>query len=148
MEQWEIGWIAGIFEGEGSITFTGRNGVRVSLGSTDGDVVETLHRLFPVNGVYRYEKKNRIKPLYVWRADDKRNVEKFLRLVLPFLHSRRKAKAEAALVRLQNNPGARPSRTHCLRGHPLSGDNVRVDDKTRARSCWTCRRMRDEARIR
>lgn len=32
-------------------------------------------------------------------------------------------------------------KTHCLRGHPLSGDNVRVDGRGR-RECRACRRIR------
>lgn len=48
---------------------------------------------------------------------------------------------------------SRPSRpkrteslkTHCKRGHPLSGDNLRVNKKGQ-RSCWTCNRILNRER--
>ena len=33
-------------------------------------------------------------------------------------------------------------KTHCKRGHPLSGDNVHIHPMTRQRICRACRRMR------
>lgn len=41
----------------------------------------------------------------------------------------------------------RQGQTHCLRGHPLSGDNLRVDKRGR-RSCRECFRVGDRLRKR
>lgn len=38
----------------------------------------------------------------------------------------------------------RMPQTHCLLGHPLSGDNVYIAPKTGAKNCKTCRRMRSK----
>jgi len=43
----------------------------------------------------------------------------------------------------------RPAATHCLRGHPLSGDNIKVRlDRSGylQRSCVACRAIRDAAK--
>lgn len=34
----------------------------------------------------------------------------------------------------------RKQRSHCLRGHPLSGENVYQEAGSSRRRCWTCRR--------
>jgi hypothetical protein len=34
-------------------------------------------------------------------------------------------------------------KTHCLRGHPLTGDNLRIIRSTGARQCLTCKRERE-----
>ena len=33
-------------------------------------------------------------------------------------------------------------RTHCVRGHELTGDNLYITPATGARACYTCKRMR------
>ena len=38
------------------------------------------------------------------------------------------------------------NKTHCLRGHPLSGENLYVARTTGARLCRTCGRLRETAR--
>lgn len=38
--------------------------------------------------------------------------------------------------------GNKASKTHCKHGHPLSGDNVRLSNNGRRRSCKECQRLR------
>lgn len=38
------------------------------------------------------------------------------------------------------------NKTHCIRGHPLSGDNLYVTKKRGLRMCRECGRMREQAR--
>lgn len=38
------------------------------------------------------------------------------------------------------------AKTHCLRGHPLSGDNLYVIPSTGSRNCRTCRKEQSRAR--
>lgn len=145
MEKHEWAWLAGLFEGEGTIGFTGRTSVCLRIGMTDEDVIETVHRLFPTSNTWSREMKNRIKPLHVWQLSSRDAAQSFLEGVLPFLHSRRGERAHAALERLKANPGAKHLRTHCIHGHPLSGDNLYVAS-TGSRYCKTCRKQRDQAR--
>lgn len=30
-------------------------------------------------------------------------------------------------------------KTHCPKGHPLEGENLKIDPKSRRRFCWTCK---------
>lgn len=43
-------------------------------------------------------------------------------------------------------PAQQARQTHCKRGHPLSGDNVRMVNGGRSRRCMTCRRAQQRVR--
>lgn len=45
------------------------------------------------------------------------------------------------LLRGISSPAINAAKTHCLRGHPLSGDNLRIYKGTGYRQCRTCMRM-------
>lgn len=144
LTQWA--WLAGIFEGEGTIAFCGKSGVMVRIGMTDKDVIDTIHRLYPAPSKWLIETKHRIKPLYMWQIADRDDCRDFLGHVMPYLHARRRARAEAALQRLESNRGAKSKRTVCPLGHPLSGDNLYIAATTGSRSCRACRKRRDVER--
>lgn len=100
MDAFETGWVAGLFEGEGTIVLNGsdrRRRVRVAVGSTDHDVLVRLQALAggKLNGPYS---RGPNKPIWHWRIDKQAEVEAFLRLVVPHLCSRRRVKAEEALA--------------------------------------------------
>lgn len=146
MYKWEWAWLAGIFEGEGTIAFHGVTSVQLRIGMTDKDVIDSVHRLFPTSSMWRHEVKNRIKPLYIWQVSDRDSAERFLEGVLPYLHERRGLRAGEALLRLEANPGPKGNRTHCVHGHPLSGDNLYIRPYNGTRACRTCRGRRDRER--
>jgi hypothetical protein len=146
LEKWEWAWLAGIFEGEGSIHFSNVNSVQVKIGMTDKDVLETVDRLFPSPNGLRHRPYEYKKDQWFWMVSSKEAVEEYLQGILPFLLSRRRARAEEGLERLARNRGARSKRTHCPRGHPLAGDNLYFTRTTGAHSCLTCRRTREIAR--
>ncbi len=43
-------------------------------------------------------------------------------------------------------PARQLAQTHCLRGHPLAGDNLRLVNGGKSRCCRACRRMLENAR--
>lgn len=148
MEPNEWAWVAGLYEGEGTLAFTAKTGVCIRIGMTDKDVIDTVHRLFPTSSTWTREVKNRIKPLYVWQVSNRDDCRRFIEGVLPYLHKSRGDRAREALKRLESNLGPKAERTHCKYGHPLSGDNLYIRKYNGTRSCRTCRDRRDRERRR
>lgn len=148
LEKWEWAYLGGLFEGEGNIAFTNTNSAQVRIRMTDKDVIENVDRLVPSpRGILHYDFDHK-KTIYGWQLSSRAEVRAFLIAVRPYLGERRRAKVDNALTRLVANLGARPKRTHCPKGHPLSGENVYIARTTGGRSCLACRRERDRTRIR
>lgn len=108
-------WVAGIFEGEGNINITKPQGnkrakVRITIAMTDEDVID---RLLEVTGVgtkdeRRVDEKNpKHSRIYFWRIGRREEVAEFLTAILPYLLSRRTAKAEEALNIIAENMAVR-----------------------------------------
>jgi hypothetical protein len=137
-------WLAGLFEGEGSIAFTGRNSVFLDVGSTDEDIVRRCAEITGVGQVWCEDRPNpKWKRLWRWRAARAHDVELVLAQIAPYFGERRGARATAAIERL-----ARCRRQgYCSRGHPMAGDNLYVSPNG-YRMCRTCRRRRDAERRR
>ena len=146
-----LSWAAGLFEGEGCIRPENVTGVRLTLGMTDEDVVRSFAAVVGAGTVRRQEMPGVRKPMFVWTLQDRREVRRVLESFVPLLHSRRRARAEEMLVRLESNRGRKEEWTHCPRGHSLSGANLRTTNEGRRR-CRACERERSrryasEARI-
>ena len=100
-----LGWLAGIVDGEGSITLPRgktRSGyiyysIRVSIPNTDARIMSkiqelTLHRL---GKVYPHKRPSRSRPIYCWITSARRALC-FLYLIIPFLVAK-KEQAELAV---------------------------------------------------
>lgn len=99
MTEAETAWVTGVFEGEGSISFVGKQGVTVKVSMTDEDVIRRLHRITGVGQVGGpYAGTN--KPRYVWYCGAKQEVLWLLLEMLPWLGERRTARATGALARV------------------------------------------------
>jgi hypothetical protein len=107
MESVEIAWAAGLFEGEGSICiFEQKHNVlpliRLCLQMTDRDIVERFCRIMEcgrVTGEHRFGREHH-KPTYRWHIGNRRDVERILLALLPYLGQRRTAKANEALAEI------------------------------------------------
>jgi hypothetical protein len=95
----ELGWCAGLFEGEGSIVCykmpNRKNSYRVSLSISmiDKDVLETFVEYLDVGKVKGpYKTKNR-KDRYTWEVQNFRDCLYVAKLLFPYLHERRAKKA-------------------------------------------------------
>ena len=92
-----IGWMAGMYEGEGCIEKTSPRGYRLTIVSTDFDVIEKIHK-FAGGHVYPAKKyQTHHKPAWRWRLGTKPEVTKLLTQMLPFLGNRRAYDALNAL---------------------------------------------------
>lgn len=98
----DIAWAAGLFEGEGCITFTtGSNGKLypiLQLAMTDLDVVLRFSSVWGVGRINTTERPGSLKTMHTWRLYRTAQKRDVLRAMLPYLGERRKAKALEALA--------------------------------------------------
>ena len=91
----DIGWIAGLIEGEGSILYMKHNTI-VNVSMTDEDVIRSIVdrlQIGSVVGPYRRDIPNR-KPIWRWHIGDRRSVARLLLAIYPLLGNRRRIAVE------------------------------------------------------
>lgn len=103
----DIGWVAGIFEGEGSVSAStarrtdGRSRrspqLKFSIGMTDFDVLEEVHRIVGMGTLCGpYSRPNK-KDHWVWSIQKQADAIAFAELIRPYLFSRRREQLDAAV---------------------------------------------------
>ncbi|MBL8090437.1 MAG: LAGLIDADG family homing endonuclease [Anaerolineales bacterium] len=90
----ELSYIAGLFDGEGSITLVRHRSNRthspqVSIASTDYEVVLWCQKRFGGSIVTKQPRKSNHSVSYDWRLTDRQSLE-FLKLIRPYLIIERK----------------------------------------------------------
>lgn len=111
MTEAELGYLAGIIDGEGSIYFNLNGSVcqpRVSVDNTHEGLIDYLHRLVPTSNTKAStenyaSKKVGNKVAYRWGVSGKVDVKTLLELVLPYLVAK-KDQAEIALQAIEVMP--------------------------------------------
>lgn len=98
----DLGWVAGIIEGEGSISirFGPKNAhwVVIRVAMTDRDVVERLHRVVGCGRLTSVPaRRPRCLTQYQWSLAARSQTEGLMRLLLPLMGTRRAAKMTEAL---------------------------------------------------
>ena len=90
-------WIAGLYEGEGCIEQTSTYGFRLTIASTDLDVLKKLQRFVggTINPLKKYQAHH--KDGWKWRLGDKKSVYNLLEAMMPWLGERRSYDALNAL---------------------------------------------------
>ena len=63
----EWAWLAGLYEGEGSLANQATNQVQFSIGMADRDIIDRCHSLFDVGHVYRCPEIRSPKHSTIWR---------------------------------------------------------------------------------
>lgn len=145
----DVAWLAGLFEGEGSVgIYDGK--ARMTIRMTDRDVIERVHGFFPYNSIQVVNPKpvraeyNQPKTQYAWRLSRREHITTVLELILPFLGERRSAKAREVLDYYAGRPLQQPgdyqrAKTHCIRGHEFTPENTYVRNYGRNyRRCRAC----------
>lgn len=141
----EIAWAAGLFEGEGSFgAYKCRTtwNVTAQIMMTDLDVLERFASVVGIGKavlVPRSATTSGRKQIYRWRVNGKADTRYVIALLLPWLCSRRRAKALevdaiAATIRDQSTPRS----THCNHGHEYTAPNT-IWQSNGTRRCRTCR---------
>lgn len=112
-----LAWFAGLYEGEGSVVVTkpqkyGARYLRLSLGSTDKDVLDRL--VERIGGGLTFSSRSRANPkhkdFWLWQFARTEEVRKLGESLLPFLGERRRRDMVAALnaARLVPQPRLSP----------------------------------------
>jgi hypothetical protein len=102
----QIGWAAGLFEGEGSIYIDraderrngGRLGIALSLASTDEDVIRHFHDCIGSGRVFGpYTSAKSTKPYWMWKLRNAEKVAEVAATLYPLLSRRRREQIDLAL---------------------------------------------------
>jgi hypothetical protein len=137
----DVAWAAGFFEGEGSISPSTRRGriegMSVSLGSTDYDVIERFSKIWGCGSLCGPYQRGTHKPIWHFRIHNFDDAKTMLERMYPHLGQRRSARIDEVLnlvakARALLEP--RGDSEACHRGHK------RVDHGYRSsRGYWVCR---------
>ena len=94
----ELGYLAGVFDGEGTfgIWSKGKNKtrqLRVAVDMSDGDIVLRFLTFFKAGAIYsRQPKDPKHKLMYSWRVTNRETAINILRRMLPYFSRRRQYK--------------------------------------------------------
>jgi LAGLIDADG DNA endonuclease family protein len=89
-EKWECAYLAGLFDGEGSVTLNRNQGCPcLSLGNTSLSLMEKLQQLYPGNFHTGSETRPNRKKLWTWQLQSAAKAYGFLLLVFPFLTAKK-----------------------------------------------------------
>lgn len=113
MDSVDIAWVAGIFEGEGTINFSGSY-PQIAVAMTDLDIIERLYKVTEVGTIIMKTKQDpRYKQQWVWGVWNRKDVARILCAIYPLLGVRRGeavARAAEGLARRPKATGPKPYR--------------------------------------
>jgi hypothetical protein len=98
----DLAWAAGLFEGEGCISFAkGRSRkIAAMLNMTDRDVVEHFQSVVGCGEIYAYKPQQEgWKPQWRWHVGSFERVQALIAMLWPWLKSRRRSKIRSVLAR-------------------------------------------------
>lgn len=141
-------WAAGLFEGEGSAVCRPmsyrRKGLqrRLQISMSDEDVLLRFREVVGAGGIRPLKPRKHTggrpqKPMFRWTCSKWSDTERIARALYPFLLSRRRQQVDWLLSN-PIGPMGWASRTHCMRGHPISGPDADVYRYGGARDCRKC----------
>ena len=139
-----LAWAGGLFEGEGCIT-TRNGGITLKIAMTDRDVLERFLSIVGMGKISgpRIFKTAHYKPQWIWYVCGAHHSQALLAALWCFLGERRKTKAAEAISYLATRRVSPRYRKTCLKGHPYSEENTRIDSRG-LRFCRECGRQATE----
>lgn len=142
----ELAFAAGFIEGEGSFHLQGKRGRRtnfvVSVSQVQREPLDRM-KLWFGGSICRCEGQNRKNPkwsvYFRWQLTGER-ARVLVDELRKWLSPRRRAQIDTLFARRQAIlPPHNATKTHCVRGHELAGDNLYLYPDGR-RECRTCSR--------
>lgn len=137
MRSSEIAWVAGLFEGEGTLyknvdKRNGRTYWHLNIRMTDEDVIRKVYELTGMGTFTRIDKlyQRATKNLYKWSVTSRLQLAELLPLLIPHMGERRAAKMHEALAWAQEEPAKKGPR----RGTPWSPARRAAEDARKSRS--------------
>lgn len=151
MNDLERGYVAGLFEGEGSVSQRSTHQPYLQVAMTDLGPLRELYRICggKLYGPYVRERPN-CKPVYHWRLNGWEAVEWLYGQIGDLLSTRRGERFDEILASKPDLTGSgcrHRARTHCPHGHPYNALNT-YRDQLGHRHCKACGKSRDAARAR
>jgi hypothetical protein len=142
----KIGWIVGIIEGEGWIGSDKDGRPKVQVAMTDRDTIYKLLE-WAETGIVSESDCGTItgKRIWKWAIYAREDAGKFIEKILPYLGTRRSERAIEVLNKWKLLKPKHGTSTTCKRGHELSGENLYIDvsqEKYPRRRCKKCMAIR------
>jgi hypothetical protein len=136
MNEAEVAWLAGIYEGEGSCTITTGRAIRVEIVMTDQDIVNRVQALTGFGSVNTLAQRNeKYKTAYRWSIGSIGAVT-FLQTILPWLGERRSERAKNAIDNWTNNKKqSSKGDSECIHGHAYDAPG---NKRTKSGGCHLC----------
>lgn len=132
----QIGWIAGILEGEGTFSCLD-NGTAplIKIAMVDRDVIDRVAEILDYNGTISEDITSSYKPIFTIQLYGNSAIQ-WMMTIYCLMGQRRKEKIRSILTLWKYYE--RQYRTICKRGHLVQGDNVLID----ANGYTVCRECR------
>jgi predicted DNA-binding protein (UPF0251 family) len=122
----EFSWAVGLFEGEGSISFSrnyaGHRYPRISIAMSDLDVIQRFAHVFPGGGHSQERGTNKMIHRYMIQSRD--GIETFLLQLQPYLSEKKSAECAEALALIEQSRVRAPRPPTRRRLNPLSSDEI------------------------
>jgi hypothetical protein len=93
MKDTDIAWLAGLYEGEGSIGHTSKYSFFIRIKMTDQDVIEKINDIWPGN-LFEEKRLAPHKTCYIWQIGKKEEVLRFCDHIYEYLGERRKRRID------------------------------------------------------
>lgn len=140
----DIGWLAGLFEGEGCFYHRRNGDLLAQVAMTDGDVIGRLQGILGF-GTVKQRRLPSGKIAYQWSSGHQANTAGLMMTLLPLMGARRGDKIRECLRLWKKKPLPRGLLAHCKHGHELTGYNLVIvhEGKYVKRQCRICRRRRN-----
>ena len=105
LKDFDLGWFVGIIEGEGSTSArlnktTGYLTVELTVSSTDEDIINKLHSIYPGKSKYIKEYLNNYKTQYIWAVTDRQGIRTVISKILPYMGERRTLKMREVIDKI------------------------------------------------
>jgi hypothetical protein len=140
----QIGWLAGLLEGEGYFAYREVQGLTIQISMTDFDVIHRVSSLLGFGSIHKCPARPDRKQAWRWSAGGQPQVAGLMMTLLPLMGERRAAKIRECLALWKERGLPRRQWTHCKNGHELSGENLRLvtEGKYTKRRCVECGMLR------
>lgn len=100
MTEKDIAWVAGLFEGEGTVSINRGRAAGIAIAMTDRDVLERVQAIFGGKICISYPAKGKWKECHKWYLSVAES-EDFLLAIYPYLFSRRRERIDLWLAARQ-----------------------------------------------
>lgn len=98
----QVAWLAGFIEGEGCLTVQKNGSCRVTVGlhGRDIEILQDIKSLFGGTVAGPYTRKDNDGTVAYWQVCRRRDVFRIIKLIYPWLYSRRQTQADKVLDHL------------------------------------------------